>query len=79
MYGKQGCLSGKFRKANQEDIDTNVRNTAARALYRKLGYKEIAIVPTTFNGIPGFNLVLLEKNLNAFWPACRIPSSWIAV
>ncbi len=44
-------------------IDTNARNMAARAMYRKLGYKEIGIVPTTFNGIPGVDLVLLEKNL----------------
>ena len=29
----------------------------------KMGYKEIGIVPTVFNGIPGVNLVLLEKNL----------------
>ena len=42
-------------------IDTNERNQAARSLYRKLGYNEIAIVPTTFNGIAGVNLVLLEK------------------
>ena len=33
-------------------IDTNARNRAARQLYRKLGYREIAVVPTTFNGIP---------------------------
>ena len=46
-------------------MDTNARNFAARALYEKLGYKEIAIVPTTFNGIPGVELVLLEKNLTA--------------
>ncbi len=44
-------------------IDTNARNTVARAMYRKLGYKEIGIVPTVFNGIPDVNLVLLEKNL----------------
>ena len=44
-------------------IDTNARNTAARALYRKMNYKEIEIIPTTFNGISGVNLVLLEKNL----------------
>lgn len=46
-------------------MDTNARNLAARALYKKLGYKEIAVVPTTFNGIPGVKLVLLEKNLTA--------------
>ena len=44
-------------------IDTNERNLAARALYRKLGYREAAIVPTTFNGIAGVELVLLEKEL----------------
>ena len=44
-------------------IDTNARNERARAMYRKMGYKEIGIVPTVFNGIPGVNLVLLEKNL----------------
>lgn len=44
-------------------IDTNERNLAARAMYRGLGYKEIAIVPTVFNDIPNVNLVLLEKNL----------------
>ena len=44
-------------------IDTNARNTAARAMYHKLGYKEIGTVLTTFNGIPGVELVLLEKNL----------------
>ena len=44
-------------------IDTNARNTAARKMYHKLGYKEIAVVPVTFNGIPGVDLVLLEKNL----------------
>jgi GNAT superfamily N-acetyltransferase len=44
-------------------LDTNARNTAARAMYRKLGYKEIGTVPTTFNGIPGVDLVLLEKKL----------------
>ena len=44
-------------------IDTNERNAAARALYRKLGYREAAVVPTTFNGIPGVRLVLLEKSL----------------
>lgn len=44
-------------------MDTNERNTAARALYKKLGYKEVGIVPCRFNGIPGVNLVCLEKKL----------------
>lgn len=44
-------------------IDTNAINQAARAMYRKHGYEEIDIVPTVFNGIPGINLVLLEKYL----------------
>lgn len=44
-------------------IDTNARNAAARAMYKKHGYKEICIVPTVFNNIPGVDLVLLEKHL----------------
>ena len=44
-------------------IDTNARNEKARRLYAHLGYREAAIVPTVFNGIPGVGLVLLEKKL----------------
>ena len=44
-------------------MDTNERNAAARALYRKLGYSEIGIVPCVFNGIPGVQLLCLEKTL----------------
>ena len=44
-------------------MDTNERNLRARSLYAKLGYTEVDIVPTTFNGIPGVNLVCLEKVL----------------
>lgn len=44
-------------------IDTNARNTVARAMYKKHGYTEIGIIPTDFNGISGINLVLLEKYL----------------
>lgn len=44
-------------------LDTNARNSSARDFYRKHGYNEIGIVPTVFNGIPGVNLVLLEKRL----------------
>ena len=44
-------------------MDTNARNSRARAMYRKLGYREIGIVPCVFNGIEGVQLVLLEKRL----------------
>lgn len=42
-------------------IDTQVINTAARALYKKLGYTEACIVHTSFNGIDGVDLVCLDK------------------
>ena len=42
-------------------MDTNARNMAARQMYKRLGYCEIGIVPTAFNGIAGVDLVLLEK------------------
>lgn len=42
-------------------IDTNERNLRARALYKRLGYREAAIMPCEFNGIPGVGLVCLEK------------------
>ena len=44
-------------------MDTNERNNRARAMYKRLGYEEIGIVPTVFNGIEGVGLVLLEKAL----------------
>ncbi|MBR4502907.1 MAG: GNAT family N-acetyltransferase [Clostridia bacterium] len=44
-------------------IDTNARNLPARNMYRSLGYREIDVVPTVFNGIGGVELVLLEKHL----------------
>jgi len=44
-------------------MDTNVRNAAARRLYARLGYREAGCVPCTFNGIPGVQLVCLEKRL----------------
>jgi len=44
-------------------MDTNARNLRARAMYQKLGYQEIGIVPCVFNGIEGVQLVLLEKRL----------------
>ena len=45
-------------------IDTNEKNTRARRFYQKLQYKEIDILPCTFNGIQGVNLVLLEKKID---------------
>lgn len=44
-------------------MDTNERNLAARTLYRKLGYREVGIVPCVFNGIEGVRLIFLEKTL----------------
>lgn len=42
-------------------MDTNQRNAPARAMYRRLGYRESGVVSCTFNGIPGVRLVCLEK------------------
>lgn len=44
-------------------MDTNEINVRARALYKKLGYSEVDVVPCVFNGIEGVQLVLLEKRL----------------
>lgn len=42
-------------------LDTNRKNSRARKMYKSLGYEEVGIVDTTFNGIAGVELVLLEK------------------
>ena len=42
---------------------TNVNNSAARALYKKLGFIESGVVGCVFNGIDGINLVCMEKKL----------------
>ncbi len=44
-------------------MDTNERNTSARGLYKKLGYREVGTVPCDFNGIKSVKMVLLEKIL----------------
>ncbi len=44
-------------------MDTNARNRRARVLYGRLGYAEVGILPCEFNGIPGVDLVCLEKRL----------------
>lgn len=44
-------------------MDTQQKNIAARKLYQKLGYCERGIVHCVFNGIPGVQLVCLEKKL----------------
>lgn len=44
-------------------MDTNAINKPARAMYGKLGYKEIGVVPCNFNGIKDVMLVCLEKYL----------------
>jgi len=55
-YAKQqGC--GFLR------IDTNERNSTARAFYKKYGYKEVGIVLGEFNGMPDIPLVCMEKKI----------------
>lgn len=44
-------------------IDTNARNAVARAMYARHGYIESGIIPCEFNGIPGVNLVCMEKRV----------------
>ena len=44
-------------------MDTNAKNTAARRLYARLGYREAGTVSCVFNGIPDVQLVCLEKKL----------------
>lgn len=44
-------------------MDTQQKNLAARKLYQKLGYFERGIVQCSFHGIPGIQLVCLEKKL----------------
>lgn len=44
-------------------MDTNQRNLRARALYRRLGYREAGVVPCSFNGLGVVGLVCLEKTL----------------
>lgn len=44
-------------------MDTNAKNTRARALYARLGFREPGVVECDFNGIPGVRLVCLEKKL----------------
>ncbi len=44
-------------------MDTQAKNTTARRLYAKLGYREAGIVLSQFNGIPDVQLVCLEKAL----------------
>ena len=44
-------------------IDTREKNYIARALYKKLGYDEVGIVSSNFNGISDFNLVCMEKKI----------------
>ena len=44
-------------------MDTNERNTRARSIYARRGYREAGIIPCTFNGLEGVRLVCLEKKI----------------
>lgn len=54
---KEGCRALR--------IDTSHLNHTALHLYAQLGYKEIAVHPYRFNGLPELQLVLLEKSLES--------------
>ena len=49
----QGCRSLR--------LDTQSCNKRARRLYPQLGYREVSVVDTTFQGIRDIKLVLFEK------------------
>lgn len=53
----------KQNKCTVVRLDTIVKNSKARNLYRKLGYEEAGIVSCVFNGIPDVKLVCFEKYL----------------
>ena len=59
FYEQLGCETGR----NCLRIDTNARNAPARTLYARLGYIEAGIIGGSFNGIPGVQLVCLEKTV----------------
>lgn len=44
-------------------MDTSVKNLTARTLYQKLGYSEVSVVSSQFNGLGTVQLVCLEKKL----------------
>ena len=60
---KQVAAYARKSAASYLRMDTNAHNKNARAMYKKLGYKEIGIVPCEFNGLKDVPLVLLEKKL----------------
>lgn len=42
-------------------MDTNFTNPQARGLYKSLGFKEVGVIQTEFNGLSDVYLVCLEK------------------
>ena len=67
-YGKMFVeFYEKYASSNDSPylrLDTNEKNTKARAMYKKLGYTEVGIISCDFNGIKNIGLVLLEKKIN---------------
>ena len=49
-----------FRGARRVLVSASL---TAHEFYAKLGYREAGIVPCTFNGIEGIDLVMLEKSI----------------
>ncbi len=44
-------------------MDTNRKNQRAREMYARRGYREAGLVPCTFNGLEGIELICLEKKI----------------
>ena len=54
---------GKERGLKALRLDTNEKNTKSRPFYKSLGYTEVDIVKSDFNGVGIVNLVCIEKEI----------------
>ena len=54
---------GKERGLKALRLDTNEKNIKSRPFYKSLGYTEVDIVKSNFNGVGIVNLVCIEKEI----------------